>query len=38
MIEAGSTDFDVDHAENLLRDARSAGWRAGFAARLIEEG
>jgi hypothetical protein len=36
MIEAGNTELGAGHAENLLRDARSAGWRAKFAARLAE--
>jgi hypothetical protein len=36
MVEAGSGDLHEEHAENLLRDARSAAWRAGFAARLVE--
>jgi hypothetical protein len=34
MVEAGSAGLEAEHAENLLRDARSARWRAGFAARL----
>ena len=34
MVEAGSAGLEDEHAENLLRDARSARWRAGFAARL----
>jgi hypothetical protein len=34
MVEAGSAGLEAEHAENLLRDARSAAWRAGFAARL----
>ena len=33
MIEAGSGD---PGAGNLVRDARSAAWRAGFAARLVD--
>jgi hypothetical protein len=37
MIEARSGTLDDGHAENLLRDSRSAGWRATFAARLAEE-
>jgi len=37
MVESKSADLGDGHAENLLRDARSAGWRAGFAARLAEE-
>ena len=36
MVEAGSGDPGEDHAGNLIRDARSAAWRAGFAARLVE--
>jgi hypothetical protein len=34
MLEARSAGLEAEHAENLLRDARSARWRAGFAARL----
>jgi hypothetical protein len=34
MVEAGSAGLEAEHAENLLRDARSARWRAEFAARL----
>ena len=34
MVEAGSAGLEAEHAENLLGDARSAAWRAGFAARL----
>jgi hypothetical protein len=37
MVEAGSETLIGDHAENLLRDARSAEWRAGFAVRLVED-
>jgi hypothetical protein len=37
LIEAGSGDLDAEHAGNLLRDARSAAWRAEFAARLVDE-
>lgn len=37
MVEAGSEDLDEEHAGNLLRDVRSAMWRARFAARLVEE-
>ncbi len=33
IIEAGSGDPGT---EDLLRDVRSAAWRAGFAARLVE--
>jgi hypothetical protein len=36
MVEAGSGDPGTAHAGNLRRDARSAAWRAGFAARLVE--
>jgi hypothetical protein len=36
MIEAGSGDPGTEHAGNLLRDVRSAVWRAGFATRLVE--
>ena len=36
MVEAGIGDLEPVHAENLLRDVRSARWRAGFAARLVE--
>jgi hypothetical protein len=35
-VEARSGDPGTAHAGNLLRDARSAAWRAGFAARLVE--
>jgi hypothetical protein len=37
LIEAGSGDLDAEHAGNLLRDVRSAAWRAEFAARLVDE-
>jgi hypothetical protein len=36
MIEAGSGDPGTEHTGNLLRDVRSAAWRAGFATRLVE--
>jgi len=36
MVEAVSGDPGTEHAGNLLRDMRSAAWRAGFAARLVE--
>jgi hypothetical protein len=36
MVEAGSGDPGTEHAGNLLRDMRSAAWRAGFASRLVE--
>jgi len=38
MVEAGSEDLDAEHAGNLLRDVRSAAWRAEFAVRLLDEG
>ena len=34
--EAKSEILSEEHAENLLRDVRSAVWRAGFAAHLAE--
>jgi hypothetical protein len=37
MVESKSADPGERHAENLLRDVLSAGWRAEFAARLAEE-
>jgi hypothetical protein len=37
MVEAGSEDLDAEHAGNLLRDVRSAAWRAEFAVRLLDE-
>jgi hypothetical protein len=36
LVEARSEILSEDHAENLLRDVRSAVWRAGFAADLVE--
>ena len=36
IVESRSEDLDARHAENLLRDVRSAGWRATFAARIAE--
>jgi hypothetical protein len=36
LVETTDTrDLDDEHAENLLRDVRSAAWRAEFAARLV---
>ncbi len=35
LVEAGSP--DEEHAENLLRDLRSAAWRAEFATQLVDE-
>jgi hypothetical protein len=35
-VETASEDLDEEHAGNLLRDVRSAAWRARFAARLVE--
>jgi hypothetical protein len=35
LVEAG--DPDDEHAENLLRDLRSAAWRAEFATLLVDE-
>ncbi len=37
LVEAGSGDLDAEHAGNLVRDVRSAAWRAEFAARLVDE-
>lgn len=34
--ESASKNLDAGHAENLLGDVRSAGWRAAFAARIAE--
>jgi hypothetical protein len=36
IVESGSGDLGARHAENLLRDVRSARWRATFAARIAE--
>jgi len=36
IVESGSGDLDAGHAENLLRDVRSAGWRATFATRIAD--
>jgi hypothetical protein len=35
LVEAGDLG-EEEHAGNLLRDVRSAAWRAGFATRLVE--
>jgi hypothetical protein len=37
LVEAECGDPDEEHAGNLLRDVRSAAWRAEFAARQVEE-
>ncbi len=37
-IESRSADLEAGQAESLIRDSRSAAWRAAFAARLAEEG
>jgi hypothetical protein len=37
LVEAGSGDLEAEHAGNLIRDVRSAAWRAEFAARLVDE-
>ena len=37
LVEAGSRDLDAEHAGNLIRDVRSAAWRAEFATRLVDE-
>ncbi len=37
LVEAESGGPDEEHAGNLLRDVRSAAWRAEFAARQIDE-
>ena len=36
LVESETENLDEVHAENTLRDARSAGWRADLAARQIE--
>lgn len=36
LVETDSIDLDDEHAENLLRDVRSAAWRAEFAARQVD--
>jgi len=35
LVEADSRDPDGEHMENVLRDVRSAAWRAEFAARQV---
>jgi len=37
LLEAWARTLDEDHAENTLRDARSARWRTDLAVRQIEE-
>ena len=37
LAEAGASDLDGDRAEYVLKDARSAAWRARFAVRLTDE-
>jgi len=37
LVEAETGILDETHAENTLRDARSALWRAGLAVRQIED-
>ncbi len=37
LVEARAATLDEDHAENTLRDARGALWRADLAVRQIEE-
>jgi hypothetical protein len=37
LVEAESGDPDEEHTGNLLRDVRSAAWRAEFAARQVDE-
>ena len=37
LAEAGASDLDGDHAGYVLKDARSAAWRARFAVRLADE-
>ena len=37
LAEAGASDLDRDHAEYVLKDARSAAWRARFAIRQVDE-
>ncbi len=36
LVEARALDLDEDHAENTLKDTRSALWRADLAVRQIE--
>ena len=37
LAEAGASDLDGDRAGYVLKDARSAAWRARFAVRLVDE-
>lgn len=37
LAETGAAALDEDSAENVRRDARSAGWRAALAIRQVEE-
>jgi hypothetical protein len=37
LAESKAGALDTTHAENTLRDARSAGWRADLAVRQIED-
>ena len=37
LAEAGASDLDGDRAEYVLKDARSAAWRARFAIRQVDE-
>jgi hypothetical protein len=36
LVEASSGDPEAEHMENVLRDVRSAAWRAEFAGRLAD--
>jgi hypothetical protein len=36
LVETNSRDLNEEHTENLLRDVRSAAWRAEFALRLVD--
>ena len=36
LVEASSGDLEGEHMENVLRDVRSAAWRAEFAGRLAD--
>jgi hypothetical protein len=38
VVKAGSGEPTGEHVGNLLRDVRSAAWRAEFAARLVDGG
>jgi hypothetical protein len=38
VVKAGSGEPTGEHVGNLLRDVRSAAWRAEFAARLLDGG